>query len=76
MTAGSVFIGFGSRSFLYCVGDTLDGMLPNGGITTDMSETVEALKSGISTFMHDISWLMRVLDDVAKIHPFVAGMHS
>lgn len=54
-------------------GDMLDGMLPNGGVTTDMTETVQALKSGISTFMHDISWLMRVLDEVAKIHPFVAA---
>lgn len=46
----------------------------DSGVATSITVVVESLKSSISSFMHDIHWLMRILDDVAKIHPFVAGM--
>ena len=39
----------------------------------DVDETVEALKSGIDTVWENIRWLMDALEDVAMIHPFVAG---
>ena len=34
----------------------------------------EAIKSGLNSFMEDIPWLMKSLDEVAKIHPVVTGM--
>lgn len=40
------------------------------------SGVVDTLKSGLSTFMEDIPWLMKGLDEVAKIHPFVAGAYT
>lgn len=57
-------------------GDALDGAMGDGGVATSITVAVESLKSSISSFMHDIHWLMRILDDVAKIHPFVAGMYT
>lgn len=70
----------GSISLLCVVvpaGDALDGAMSDStAAATPMTEVVEALKSSISSFMHDIHWLMRILDDVAKIHPFVAGVYS
>ena len=41
------------------------------------SGAIDAVKSGLDHAMDDIPWLMKGLDEVAKIHPFVAGrMHS
>lgn len=39
----------------------------------DVDETIEVLKSGIDTTWENIRWLMDALEDVAMIHPFVAG---
>lgn len=40
----------------------------------EASGAVEAIKSGLNSFMEDIPWLMKSLDEVAKIHPVVTGM--
>ncbi len=37
---------------------------------------VEAIKNGLNSFMEDIPWLMKSLDEVAKIHPVVTGNES
>ena len=58
----------------FLAGDMLDGMRPGSDTSDEMAATVEALKSSISTFMHNIHWLMGALDEVAKIHRFLAGM--
>ncbi|THH02037.1 hypothetical protein EW026_g779 [Hermanssonia centrifuga] len=34
---------------------------------------VEAIKNGLNSFMEDIPWLMKSLDEVAKIHPVVTA---
>ena len=39
----------------------------------EASGAVEIIKSGLNSFMEDIPWLMKSLDEVAKIHPFVQG---
>ena len=43
------------------------------GYPLDAEETVEALRSGIDTTWENIRCLMDALDDIALIHPFVAG---
>ncbi len=53
-------------------GDKFDDAAAEGNMV-DVHETVQALKSGIDTFMEDIQWFIKALDDVAKLHPFVAG---
>ena len=55
-------------------GDMLDTVTPGSDAPGEMAATVEALKSSIGTFMHNIHWLMSALDEVARIHPFLAGM--
>lgn len=42
----------------------------------EVDAAVQALKTGISTFMEDMHWFMKTLDEVAKIHPFVAGLST
>ena len=39
----------------------------------EASGAVQMIKSGLNSFMEDIPWLMKSLDEVAKIHPFVQG---
>ena len=35
---------------------------------------MKAIEEGINTFMEDIPWLMKGLDEIARIHPVVTGM--
>ncbi|KAJ3543517.1 hypothetical protein NM688_g5844 [Phlebia brevispora] len=37
----------------------------------EASGAVQALKSGINSLMEDIPWLMKTLDEVGKVHPFI-----
>ena len=37
------------------------------------SGAVDVIKKGLNSFMEDIPWLMKSLDEVAKLHPFVGG---
>ncbi|GJE98690.1 hypothetical protein PsYK624_149250 [Phanerochaete sordida] len=53
-------------------GDRLDLASPDSDLAADTSAAVQMLKTGITTFMDDYHWFMKALDDVAKIHPFVA----
>ncbi|KAI0960928.1 hypothetical protein AcV7_000168 [Taiwanofungus camphoratus] len=40
--------------------------------TLDTAQTRQTIERGVQHFMEDIPWLMKALDDVAKIHPFVS----
>lgn len=42
--------------------------------TLDTAQTRQTIERGVQHFMEDIPWLMKALDDVAKIHPFVSGI--
>ena len=39
----------------------------------DASGATQAIQSGLTSFMEDIPWLMKALDEVARIHPVVTG---
>jgi len=34
----------------------------------------ENIEKGVNTFMETVPVLMKALDEVAKVHPFIAGM--
>lgn len=34
----------------------------------------DVIKSGVNSFMEDIPWLMKSLDQVAKVHPFLQSV--
>jgi len=34
----------------------------------------DAIEKGVNTFMEAVPALMKALDEVAKIHPFISGM--
>ena len=62
--------------------DTVNGTVSNAQqvaqpllAAVQASGAVDAIKSGLNSFMEDIPWLMKSLDEVAKIHPFVTGTH-
>ena len=56
-----------------CAGEHLDNVASNGDLASDTIAAVQLLEHGITTFMDDYHWFMKALDEVAKIHPFVAG---
>ena len=39
----------------------------------DAPQIAETIQTGVNTFMEAIPALMKALDEVAKIHPFVSG---
>ena len=39
----------------------------------DVNAAMQAIESGLKSFMEDIPWLMKSLDEVARIHPVVTG---
>lgn len=39
----------------------------------DTPQVADAIQKGVSTFMETVPSLMRALDEVAKIHPFISG---
>ena len=42
----------------------------------DTSQVAEAINKGVNTFMEAVPPLMKALDEVAKIHPFIAGANQ
>ena len=56
---------------------------PNGIVVTviqpvkallDSTGAMKVIEEGINTFMEDIPWLMKGLDEIARIHPVVTGI--
>ena len=39
----------------------------------ESSDTMKAIEKGVNAFMEDIPWLMKGLDEIARIHPVVTG---
>ena len=39
----------------------------------DTPQITEAIQKGVNTFMEAVPVLMKALDEVAKIHPFISG---
>ena len=39
----------------------------------DATGALKAIEAGVNSFVDDIPWLMKGLDEVAKIHPVVTG---
>jgi hypothetical protein len=39
----------------------------------DTPQIAEAIEKGVNTFMEAVPALMKALDEVAKIHPFISG---
>jgi hypothetical protein len=37
-------------------------------------QIADAIEKGVNTFMEAVPALMKVLDEVAKVHPFISGM--
>ena len=52
------------------VGDTL--AVPARALM-DMTPIAETIQEGVNTFMDAVPVLMKALDEVAKIHPFISG---
>ena len=42
----------------------------------DKTQIVETIQKGVDTFMETVPILMKTLDEVAKIHPFISGAGS
>jgi hypothetical protein len=40
----------------------------------DMPQIAGVIENGVNTFMDAVPVLMKVLDEVAKVHPFISGM--
>ncbi len=51
----------------------MDDLADHMDAMNDAHETVQAFKSGVDTFMEDAQCFVKILDEVAKLHPFVAG---
>ena len=39
----------------------------------DAPQIAETIQTGVNTFMEAVPALMKALDEVAKIHPFISG---
>jgi len=39
----------------------------------DTPHMADAIEKGVNTFMETVPSLMKALDEVAKIHPFISG---
>jgi hypothetical protein len=39
----------------------------------DTSQIADVMEKGVNTFMEAVPSLMKALDEVAKIHPFISG---
>ena len=39
----------------------------------DAPQVADAIEKGVNTFMETVPTLMKALDEVAKIHPFISG---
>lgn len=39
----------------------------------DTPQIADAIQKGVNTFMEAVPSLMKALDEVAKIHPFISG---
>ena len=70
-------------------GDVQDSLAPPPGQQTvvdtlaepvkalmDTSGITETIQKGVNTFMETVPILMKALDEVAKIHPFISGKSS
>ncbi len=44
--------------------------------TIDVGGVVQGIKNGLDSFMEDLPWIMKGLDEVAKIHPFLGGDYA
>lgn len=42
----------------------------------DVPQIAETIQEGINTFMEAVPVLMKALDEVAKIHPFISGARA
>ena len=51
--------------------DTL--VVPLKGLM-DTPQIAETIQTGVNTFMEAVPSLMKALDEVAKIHPFISGV--
>lgn len=40
----------------------------------DTPQIADRIQKGVNTFMEAVPPLVRALDEVAKVHPFIAGM--
>ena len=39
----------------------------------DTPQIADAIQKGVNTFMEAVPSLMKALDEVAKVHPFISG---
>jgi len=39
----------------------------------DTPQIADAIEKGVNTFMETVPSLIKVLDEVAKVHPFISG---
>ena len=39
----------------------------------DTPQIAETIQNGVNTFMEAVPILMKALDEVAKVHPFISG---
>ena len=41
----------------------------------DTTQVADVIQKGVNTFMEAVPSLVRALDEVAKLHPFIGGKH-
>lgn len=39
----------------------------------DTTQIADTIQTGVNTFMEAVPTLMKALDEVAKVHPFISG---
>ncbi|KAJ3554138.1 hypothetical protein NM688_g3261 [Phlebia brevispora] len=54
-------------------GEALDSNAQGYSALVDTSDAAQALRTGIDSMWEHAQWVMKILDNVAKIHPFVAA---
>jgi len=52
---------------------TVDTLVVPAKAFMDTPQVAEAIQNGVNTFMEAVPILMKALDEVAKVHPFISG---
>ena len=55
--------------------DVVDALTVTAKALADTTQVADVIQKGVNTFMEAVPSLVRALDEVAKIHPFIGGKH-
>ena len=55
--------------------NVVDALTVTAKALADTTQVADVIQKGVNTFMEVVPSLVRALDEVAKIHPFIGGKH-